>query len=48
MSIAKSVIAMTLILVLVYLVLVNYKGAAAVIKQGGASYGSAVTALQGR
>lgn len=46
-TIVNNWIQLTLIAVVTFLVVRNYKGAAAVIRATGSSYGTAVNALQG-
>jgi hypothetical protein len=45
---ASQWIQLTLIAVVVYLVVRNYKGAAAVLNAGGTAYARSVNALQGQ
>lgn len=44
----KSIISGTVVLVMAYLLLVNYRGAVSIISQTGSSYSQAVKTLQGR
>ena len=44
----KNIISGTFVLVMAYLLLINYRGATSIISQIGSTYNGAVKTLQGR